>query len=208
MAPKTPDEPTGTVAALTELRASVTTDITRLCRDVDKLFEVTTDLREARATIEERLEATRGDLTARLDSFQRSMESLTAGNKFRPEDFVTKFEMLQHDREADGVVRNVANLMTDVNDVDNRVAHLQTNLEAKINGLSANLETAIEKQLKPVIDSLKADRDAVKEDRKTIMDLKDKVNALMLKFSIAAAVGGVVIGKLFDVMLKASGVSK
>ena len=195
MSPRPDQETTGTVAALTELRASVTTDITRLCRDVDKLFQGTTDLHVAKAAIETRLETTRGEILARVDALQRSLDLVTEKTgKFRPEDYVTRYDLLQHDRESDKVVLNVAGLMTDVDDLDTRLSSLSTSIEA-----------AISKQLSPVIDSIKADRDGVKEDRKTITDLKEKVNGLMLKFSIVTVIAGLVLGKIIDFMLKASG---
>lgn len=195
MSPRPDQETTGTVAALTELRASVTTDITRLCRDVDKLFQGTTDLHVAKAAIETRLETTRGEILARVDALQRSLDLVTEKTgKFRPEDYVTRYDLLQHDRESDKVVLNVAGLMTDVDDLDTRLSSLSTSIEA-----------AISKQLSPVIESIKADRDGVKEDRKTITDLKEKVNGLMLKFSIVTVIAGLVLGKIIDFMLKASG---
>lgn len=115
------------------------------------------------------------EVAALLEKFQERMSDLTVA-----------VGRLKADNEADNGVDEVA------------FVEYKREVDTKMQAVKDSLTTTIETKLKPI-------SDGIAEDRKELKEMRDKLNALMIKWSIAVAVIAFVAAKGIDILIKVMG---
>lgn len=167
----------GTNMAAVELRAWLQADVTRIKEDIDVIFE---RLKEVTKQAD-LAHAKAYEVAALMEKFQERMSelSITVGRLKQDNDNgVDEVDFIEYKRAVDKDLQAVKDILT-----------------TNINGVKDSLTITIEAKLKPITDSIAV-------DRKELLDMREKLNALMIKWSIAVAAIAFVAAKGIDVVLK------